>query len=46
MPTKEEILAAYDMWDDDDISTERLLQLTADTCGCEITDVIDALTEK
>lgn len=37
------ILTAYDMFDDDDISTERLLAMVCDSCHCEVDDVIDAL---
>lgn len=37
------ILATYDLFDDDDISTERLLCLVADTCNCDIDDVVDVL---
>lgn len=43
--SKEEILAVYESMDDNDISTERLLQIVADMCNCEIDDVIDALIE-
>ena len=39
------ILASYDLHDDGDISTERLLQMVADDCGCDIMDVIDVLDE-
>ena len=39
------ILASYDMHDDDDISTEMLLQMVADDCRCDIMDVIDVLEE-
>jgi hypothetical protein len=39
------ILASYDLHDDDDISTERLLQMVADDCRCDITDVVDVLYE-
>ena len=42
--SKEEILAVYESMDDNNISTERLLQIVADMCDCEIDDVIDALT--
>ena len=42
--SKEEILAVYESMDDNTISTERLLQIVADMCDCEIDDVIDALT--
>ena len=31
--------------DDNNISTERLLQIVADMCDCEIDEVIDALIE-
>ena len=39
------ILASYDMHDDEDISTEMLLQMVADDCRCDIMDVIDVLEE-
>ena len=32
-------------FDDDDISTERLLALLCDKCHCQIEDVINALEE-
>jgi hypothetical protein len=38
-----DILTTYDMLDDDDISTERLLAMVCDECHCEVDDVIDAL---
>lgn len=37
------IVTAWDMFNDDDVSTERLLALTADYCACEIDEVIEAL---
>ena len=37
------ILASYELHDDDDISTERLLQMVADDCHCDVSDVVDAL---
>ena len=40
-----QILASYDLHDDDDISTERLLQMVADDCRCDIIDVVDVLYE-
>lgn len=43
--SKEEILAVYESMDDNDISTECLLQIVADMCNCEIDDVIDALID-
>ena len=44
-PTKlqSQILSTYDIFDDDDISTETLLCLVADTCDCDIDDVVDTL---
>jgi len=39
-----EILMFYEMFDDGDISTERLLAMTADAAGCDVGDVVDALT--
>jgi len=38
-----EILMFYEVFDDDDISTERLLAMTADAAGCDIDDVVSAL---
>lgn len=38
-----EILMFYEMFDDNDISTERLLAMTADAAGCDVGDVVDAL---
>jgi hypothetical protein len=41
---QKEILAAYELFEDDDISTERLLQMVADYCECEdVGEVVDAL---
>lgn len=40
---QEAICNAYDMLNDDDISTERLLQMVADHCDCDTGDVVDAL---
>lgn len=37
------ILLAYDMFNDDDISTERLLAMVCDQCKCDVIDVIEAL---
>ena len=37
------ILMYYNMFDDDDISTERLLAMTADAAGCDVDDVVHAL---
>lgn len=39
----DKILASYELHDDDDISTERLLQMVADDCHCDVSDVVDAL---
>ena len=38
-----EIVATYILFDDGDISTERLMAMVCDTCHCDISDVIDAL---
>ena len=43
--SKEEILAVYESMDDNNISTERLLQIVADMCDCEIDEVINTLIE-
>ena len=37
------ILSMYDLFDDDDISTERLLCMVADACECDIDDVTNTL---
>jgi len=37
------ILMYYNMFDDDDISTERLLAMTADAAGCDVDDVVSVL---
>ena len=42
-PSVAEILEVYEALDDDDVSTERLLCMVADTCGCDIDDVVEAL---
>ena len=44
-PTKlqSEILSMYDLFDDEDVSTERLLCMVADACECDIDDVVDTL---
>jgi hypothetical protein len=38
-----EILAFYEMFDEDDISTERLLALVADAADCCVSDVVSVL---
>ena len=43
MIDRAKIIASYRLHDDDDISTERLLQMVADDCDCSISDVIEAL---
>ena len=43
---KSRILTTYELYDDDDISTERLLQIVADTCHCDISDVVSVLAEE
>lgn len=40
-----EILGAYELLDTEDVSDERLLQMVADTCECEIDEVLEALKE-
>lgn len=40
-----DILTTYDMLDDDDISTERLLAMVCDECHCDVDDVINALMQ-
>lgn len=44
MINSSEILMFYEMFDDDDISTERLLAMVADAAGCDIDDVVSVLT--
>jgi len=39
----EKIKASWDSHDDDDVSTERLLQMVADDCNCDIEDVVETL---
>ncbi len=40
-----EILDAYEFWDDDDISTERLLALICDECDCDVDEVVAVLSK-
>lgn len=40
---QEQILEAYDLFDDDEISTERLLAMVADYTGCDVDEVVDAI---
>lgn len=40
-----EILGVYELFDTEDVSNERLLQMVADTCECEIDEVLEALKE-
>ena len=42
-PSPDYIMGVYEMFDDDDISTERRLSMVADLCGCDIDDVVEAL---
>ena len=42
---EQKILATYDFFDDEDISTERLLALVADDCDCEIDEVVNILSK-
>ena len=39
----QKILETYDLYDDDDVSTERLLMMVADECRCGVEDVVHAL---
>lgn len=45
-PTRreQEILASYNFFDDEDVSTERLLALVCDDCDCEVDEVVSVLT--
>ncbi len=46
MTAKErQIYASYQFWDDDDISTERLLALVCDDCNCDVGEVTDVVTK-
>ena len=40
-----EILGAYELLDTEDVSDERLLQMVADICDCEIDEALEALKE-
>ncbi len=37
------IIATYELFEDDEVSTERLIAMVADACECETDDVINAL---
>lgn len=37
------IIAAWNFWEDDDISTERLLAHVCDDCECEVDEVVAVL---
>lgn len=44
MTAKErQIIASYNFFDEDDISTERLLALVCDDCDCEVDEVVETL---
>lgn len=43
---KKKIVETYLAYDDDDISTERLLAMVCDICHCEVEEIIDALEEE
>lgn len=38
-----QIIASYNFFDEDDISTERLLALVCDDCDCEVNEVVEVL---
>ena len=40
---EQEILASYMFFDEEDISTERLLALVCDDCKCEVDEVVSVL---
>jgi len=42
-PSPSHIMGVYEMFDDEDISTERLLAMVADFCECDIDDVVEAI---
>jgi hypothetical protein len=42
-PEEEQIIVVYTMFDDDDVSTERLLSMVADECQRDVSDVAEAL---
>ena len=40
------ILGIYDLFDDEDISTERLLAMTCDSADCSVEVLCDALSQR
>ena len=43
---RENILAAYEFWDDDDVSTEQLLALISDETGADVSIIASVLSEE
>ena len=41
-----EIIESWNAHDDNDVSTEKLLQMVADDCKCEVDDVIETLSRQ
>ena len=42
---RKRIVSSYKDHDEEGVSTERLLQMVADDCGCDVSDVCEALFE-
>ena len=40
------VQSVWDMFDDDDISIERLIAMVADTCGIEYEDVLEFMYDE
>ena len=40
------VQSVWDSFDDDDISTERLIAMVADTCGLDYEDVLEFMYEE
>ena len=40
---EQNIIASWNFWEDDDMSTERLLAHICDDCECEVDEVVDVL---
>lgn len=43
---RDKIIASYEWHNDDDISTERLLAMVADDCGCDVSRVADLISRQ
>lgn len=42
---RDKIIASYELHNDDDISTERLLAMVADDCNCDVSKASEVLGE-